>query len=121
MQQTRAHSERVSRGTPESELSRCGLSRSKAGPGERACRLINAEMIKFIQVNLNHCNVVQDLLQKYAAEKKADVALMSDPHVTPSDCSSWLVSSETRRAAIWLASSGVTLARVHRDPDFVSA
>lgn len=78
-------------------------------------------MIKFVQVNLNHCKVAQDLLRQFAAESKADVVLVSDPHATSSDCSSWLVSSGTRRAVIWLASSGVTVTRVHSDPEFVSA
>lgn len=78
-------------------------------------------MIKFIQVNLNHCKVVQDLLRHYAAEKRVDVALVSDPHAAPSDCRSWLVSSGIRRAAIWLAGSGITAAMIHRDSEFVAA
>lgn len=57
-------------------------------------------MINFIQCNLNHCRMAQDLLRQYAAEKRVDVALVSDPHAAPTDCSSWLVSSGTRRAAI---------------------
>jgi len=78
-------------------------------------------MIKFLQINLNHCKVAQDLLRQRAAEEKVDIALVSDPHVVPSDDCSWLACCGTRKAAIWLASDEVTVTEVHRDPEFVSA
>ncbi|XP_060871398.1 uncharacterized protein LOC132945642 [Metopolophium dirhodum] len=50
-------------------------------------------MFKFLQVNLNHCKVAQDLLRQYLSEQKVDVALVSEPYSVSSDSSSWLVSS----------------------------
>jgi len=77
-------------------------------------------MMKFLQINLNHCKLAQDLLRQCATEEKVDIAIVSDPHVVPSDDCSWLASCGTRRAAIWLASDAVTVSEVHRDPEFVS-
>lgn len=62
-----------------------------------------------------------DLHRQYAAKTKADVAIVSDLYVVLSDCSLWLVSSGTQRAAIWLAGSGVSATDMVRDPEFVSA
>jgi hypothetical protein len=78
-------------------------------------------MMKFLQINLNHCKVAQDLLRQRASEEKVDVALVSDPHVVPKDDRSWLACCGTRKAAIWLASGEATVTEVHRDPEFVSA
>jgi len=65
--------------------------------------------------------VAQDLLRQRAAEEKVDIALVSDPHVVPSDDCSWLACCGTRKADIWLASDEVTVTEVHREPEFVSA
>lgn len=78
-------------------------------------------MMKFLQINLNHCKVAQDLLRQRAVEEKVDIALVSDPHVVPSDDCSWLASCGTRKATMWLASCEVTVSEVYRDPEFVSA
>lgn len=78
-------------------------------------------MSKFLQVNLNHCKVAQDLLRQYLSEQKVDVALVSEPYSVPSDSSSWLVSSGTQRAAIWLVSEGFVVADIHQDPEFITA
>jgi len=77
-------------------------------------------MIKFIQVNLNHCKVAQDLLRQYAAEQHVEVVLITDPYSAPEGSTSWFVSSGTQRAAIWLAGKNVTAAKVYRDSEFVS-
>lgn len=82
---------------------------------------VSATMMKFLQINLNHCKVAQDLLRQRAAEEKVDIALVSDPYVVPSDGCSWLACYGTRKAAIWFASDEVTATEVHRDPEFVSA
>lgn len=78
-------------------------------------------MIKFIQVNLNHCKAAQDLLRQHVVEQGVEVVLITDPYSVPEGSTSWLTSSGTQRAAIWLVGSGVTAAEVHRDPEFMSA
>jgi len=78
-------------------------------------------MIKFIQVNLNHCKVAQDLLRQYVAKQSIEVVLITDPYAVPEGSTSWFTSFGSCRAAIWLASSRVTAAEVYRDLEFVSA
>jgi len=78
-------------------------------------------MIKYIQVNLNHCKVAQNLLRQYVTEQRVEVVLITDPYPTPEGSTSWFTSSGTQRAAIWLAGSGVTATEIHRNPEFVSA
>jgi len=78
-------------------------------------------MIKFIQVNLNHCKAAQDLLRQHVAEQCVEVAVITDPHSIPERSSSWLSSAGTKRAVIWLSGREVTAAELYRDPEFVSA
>jgi len=73
-------------------------------------------MIKFIQCNLNHCIVAQDLLGQYMVEQKADVALISDPHLPTS---TWYTDNGLRRAAIHIT-GGVPIGNVVRDAEFVT-
>jgi len=54
-------------------------------------------------------------------EERVDVALISDPHKVDPTSSAWYVSAGQRRAAIYVASTGVTVANVISDPEFVSA
>lgn len=77
-------------------------------------------MFKFLQVNLNHCKVAQDLLRQYLFEQKVDVAVVSEPYSVPSDSSSWLASSGTRRAAIWLVGEGLAVNNIHQGPEFIT-
>lgn len=78
-------------------------------------------MMKFLQGNLNHDSVAQDMLAQYVVQQGVDVVLLSDPYRTVLDSTSWLVAGGTRRAAIWITGEGVTVADVHSDPEFVSA
>ncbi|CAI6362877.1 unnamed protein product [Macrosiphum euphorbiae] len=78
-------------------------------------------MIKYIQCNLNHCKVAQDLLRQHVAEQRVEVVLITDPYSAPEIATSWFTSSGTQRAAIWLVGNAVTAAEIHRDPEFVSA
>ncbi|CAI6360351.1 unnamed protein product [Macrosiphum euphorbiae] len=54
-------------------------------------------------------------------EEKIDVALISDPYRIDAHSTSWIASTGTNRAAIFIASNGVTIANVVRDPEFISA
>lgn len=77
--------------------------------------------LNFLQANLNHSKVAQDLLTQYTWEERVDVAVLSDPYRKDQDSSSWLMSSGTRRAAIWVISNRACISNVTRDPEFVSA
>lgn len=78
-------------------------------------------MINFLQGNLNHSRVAQDLLVQYVTEHKVDVALISDPYRAVSDSSAWIVATGTQRAAIWVPGYGVTIANLISDNEFISA
>lgn len=77
--------------------------------------------MKFLQGNLNHSSVAQDMLAQYVVQHGVDVVLLSDPYKTVPESSSWLIAGGTRRAAIWITDERVTVADVHSDPEFVSA
>ncbi|CAI6360923.1 unnamed protein product [Macrosiphum euphorbiae] len=76
--------------------------------------------LNFVQVNLNHCRVAQDLVAQFMVEERVDVALLSDPYNADNPSSAWHVSAGQRKAAIYVASTGVTVANVISDPEFVS-
>jgi len=76
-------------------------------------------MTKFIQANLNHCRVAQDLLIQYMVEQKVDVALVSDPHRIDSS-GSWHADCGQGRAAIYIPGGKVTIGNVIRDSEFVA-
>lgn len=52
-----------------------------------------------IQINLNHCEVAQDLLWQNMAESACDVAIISEPHRIPDNNDLW-VADKSRSAAI---------------------
>lgn len=54
-----------------------------------------------IQLNLNHCETAQQLLFQTVAEKKCDVALLSEPYRIPEGNRNWL-SDPPKAAAIWV-------------------
>ncbi|KAL4108264.1 hypothetical protein QTP88_018495 [Uroleucon formosanum] len=54
-------------------------------------------------------------------EERVDVALISDPYKADPASSAWHVSAGQRKAAIYVANTGVTVANVISDPEFVSA
>lgn len=78
-------------------------------------------MTSFIQCNLNHCSVAQDLIAQYMIEEKISIAFLSDPYRVNAYSSAWLASFGPGKAAIYIASDGVTIANVRTDPEFVSA
>jgi len=54
-------------------------------------------------------------------EEKIDVALISDPYRIDAHSTSCLASAGINRVAIHIASNGVTIANIIRDPEFISA
>ncbi|CAI6363639.1 unnamed protein product [Macrosiphum euphorbiae] len=76
--------------------------------------------LNFVQVNLNHCRVAQDLVAQFMVEERVDVALLSDPYNVDPPSSAWHVSAGQRKAAIYVANTGVTVANVISDPEFVA-
>lgn len=77
--------------------------------------------LDFVQCNLNHCRVAQDLVVQFMVEERVDVALISDPYKADPASSTWHVSAGQRKAAIYVANTGVTVVNVISDPEFVSA
>lgn len=55
--------------------------------------------MKLLQLNLNNCEVAQDLLRQTVAEKKIDIAIISEQY-RKTDDGTW-VSDSTNRAALW--------------------
>ncbi|XP_043069587.1 uncharacterized protein [Drosophila bipectinata] len=55
--------------------------------------------MRIIQINLNHCEVAHSLLEQVLREKRADIALISEPYKKVETQSYILDSSKT--AAIW--------------------
>ncbi|KRF80923.1 uncharacterized protein Dvir_GJ26920 [Drosophila virilis] len=56
-------------------------------------------MVKFLQLNLNHCRAAQDLLAQTTREKRIDVAIISEPY-TPKHIGVWHESLDAG-AALW--------------------
>ena len=57
-------------------------------------------MAKVLQINLNHCQVAQDLLCQLVTEEKADIAIISE-QFRDSKEPNW-VRDSTSKAAIWV-------------------
>lgn len=55
--------------------------------------------MRLLQLNLNNCEVAQDLLRQTVAEKQIDVAIVSEYYRRGEDCT-W-VADTTDKAAIW--------------------
>ena len=58
------------------------------------------KMAKVVQINLNHCQVSQDLLPKIVLEEKANIAIVSEQYRDLSN-QNW-VRDTTSKAAIWV-------------------
>src|ERR1700710_29264 len=56
--------------------------------------------MRLLQLNLNNCEVAQDLLRQTVAEKQIDVAIVSE-HYRRGDGCTW-VADTTDKAAIWV-------------------
>ncbi|KRF85672.1 uncharacterized protein Dvir_GJ25635 [Drosophila virilis] len=56
-------------------------------------------MVKFLQLNLNHCRAAQDLLAQTTRETRIDVAIISEPY-TPKHIGVWHESLDAG-AALW--------------------
>ncbi|XP_071451358.1 uncharacterized protein [Hetaerina americana] len=56
-------------------------------------------MVKFVQLNLNHCAVAQDLLFQTLVQEKADIAIISEVYKDP-NTANW-VSDSKGTAAFW--------------------
>lgn len=55
--------------------------------------------MEVVQLNLNHCEMAQDLLRQSMAEIRMDVALISEPYNVPTNNRNW-VTDKARMAAI---------------------
>ena len=60
--------------------------------------------MKFYQLNLNHCEAAQDLLQQNVREQKVDVAILCEQYRNMEGSRTW-ISDFTGRAAIWVCGS----------------
>jgi hypothetical protein len=58
--------------------------------------------MEVMQLNLNHCEMAQDLLMQSVAEMKLDVALISEPYKVPTNNGNW-VTDKARMAAIYVS------------------
>lgn len=57
-------------------------------------------MIKFLQVNLNHCRVAQEMLTQMEKEHHLDTTLISEPHKVPEDLT-WAASDNGKACIHW--------------------
>lgn len=57
-------------------------------------------MFKCIQINLNHCEAAQDILQQTALECQADILIISEPYKSLTYNGKW-VEDKYQKAAIW--------------------
>jgi len=55
--------------------------------------------MKFLQINLNHCEVAQSLLEQNVIEKNVDMALISEQYRNKNS-GEW-VTNNTNKSAIW--------------------
>lgn len=78
-------------------------------------------MLRFLQANLNHCKVAQDLLMKFMQEEAIDVAILSDPYRIQDNGCDRLADASTQRAAILVFGKQISVSNVIRDAEFVSA
>jgi hypothetical protein len=51
------------------------------------------EVMEVTQINLNHCNIAQQLLWQATRETKCDVAIIAEPYRVPPDNVKWVVDS----------------------------
>jgi len=56
-------------------------------------------MLRFYQINFNHCEAASDLLAQSVRELRTNVAIISEPYLSP-DEGCWIQSS-LGKAAIW--------------------
>jgi len=61
------------------------------------------EIMKFLQINLNHCRAAQELLHQTVAERNIDIAIISEPYKLID--SNKYVSNTTNSASVWACSS----------------
>lgn len=57
--------------------------------------------MRFLQLNLNHCEVAQDLLWQTLRERKIDVAILCEPYMNVGSPNNWIVDV-TGKAVVWV-------------------
>ena len=62
-------------------------------------RYENDENMRCVQINLNNCEIAQDLLRQTVTEKQIDLAIISEPYRTLDGCT-WVMDN-TNKASIW--------------------
>jgi len=66
-------------------------------------------MLRFLQINLNHCVAAQALLEQTIRELKIHIAVISEPHHRESICPRTWVTDTSGKAAIWACGAPSTL------------
>lgn len=56
--------------------------------------------VEVTQINLNHCDIAQQLLGQSVAESKCDVAIIAEPYRIPPGDGNW-IADNAKTAAIW--------------------
>lgn len=75
--------------------------------------------VEVIQINLNHCDTAQILLQQAVAEQNCDVAIISEPYRIPPGDGNW-ISDRANTVAIWTVGRYPVQEVMHRaDEGFV--
>jgi len=76
--------------------------------------------MEVIQIILNHCRAAQDLLLQSVRERKADLAVISEPYEVK-DNGDWITNA-SGQGAIWLCKrNGKSFLDVHKGSGFVRA
>lgn len=57
-------------------------------------------MIRFLQINLNHCRAAQDLLLQEEKSRRIDISILSEPYSIPDD-PTWCSSGNQKAAIHW--------------------
>lgn len=78
-------------------------------------------MIRFLQVNLNHCRAAQSLLDQTVVDRRIDVALVSEPHDrSTAGAPAWMTDQSGKAAAIGVFGE-VAVAEIESGDGFVAA
>lgn len=74
--------------------------------------------MRFLQCNLNHCQLAQDLVTQRVSDERLDVVAVADGYGLVDGKGGWIVAG---RAALGIFGSRVTVSNIEKDREFVSA
>lgn len=72
--------------------------------------------MRFLQLNLNHCEVAQDLLEQTVRESSIDIAIISEQYRNKDATQQWL-NDRSSRAAIWVSAKNHVQERPHHQSE----